>query len=84
MRKVFVCLIALTLLPMVVFSQEREAKEEGQTYFKLHSYLQLQGGAAHTLGEAKFMDLISPTATQNLEYQFSPVFGMRIGASGKE
>ena len=82
MKKIFVYLFALTLLPMVAFSQEREVKEEGQTFFKPHAYLQLQGGAAHTLGEAKFMDLISPAAALNLGYQFSPVFGMRIGASG--
>ena len=60
----------------------KKIKEEGKTVFKPHAYLQLQGGAAHTLGEAKFMDLISPAAALNLGYNFSPVFGMRLGASG--
>lgn len=82
MKKIFIYFIALTLLPMIAFSQEREIKEEGKTFFKPHTYLQLQGGAAHTLGETDFMDLVSPAAAVNFGYQFSPLFGMRIGASG--
>ena len=81
MNKIFTYLIALSFLPMLMMAQEREIKEEGKTIFKPHAYLQLQGGAAHTLGEADFMDLISPAAAVNLGYNFSPVFGMRIGAS---
>ena len=69
MKKILIYFIVLALLPMVAVSQEREIKEEGKTFFKPHTYLQLQGGAAHTLGEAKFMDLISPAAAVNLGYQ---------------
>lgn len=82
MKKIFYCMFALLLLPLFASAQEREIKEEGKTIFKPHAYLQLQGGAAHTLGEAKFMDLISPAAALNLGYNFSPAFGMRLGASG--
>jgi outer membrane protein OmpA-like peptidoglycan-associated protein len=82
MKNIFTYLLALTLLPVFAVAQDREIKEEGKTVFKPHAYLQLQGGAAHTLGEAKFMDLISPAAALNLGYNFSPVFGMRLGASG--
>jgi outer membrane protein OmpA-like peptidoglycan-associated protein len=82
MKKVFTYLLALALLPAFASAQDREIKEEGKTVFKPHAYLQLQGGAAHTLGEAKFSDLISPAAALNLGYNFSPVFGMRLGASG--
>jgi hypothetical protein len=56
--------------------------EEGKVEFKPHAFLQLQGGVAHTLGEADFMDLMSPAAALNLGYKFTPVFGMRLGASG--
>jgi outer membrane protein OmpA-like peptidoglycan-associated protein len=56
--------------------------EEGKVEFKTHAFLQLQGGVAHTLGEADFMDLMSPAAALNLGYKFTPVFGMRLGASG--
>lgn len=82
MKKIFIYVIALILLPSIAFAQEREIKEEGKTVFKRHAYLQLQGGAAYTLGEAELMDLISPAAALNLGYKFSPVFGMRLGASG--
>ena len=82
MKKIFICMFTLALLPLFASAQTGEIKEEGKTVFKPHAYLQLQGGAAHTLGEAKFMDLISPAAALNLGYNFSPVFGMRLGASG--
>jgi len=82
MKKFLMYLIAFALLPMVSFAQEREIKEEGKTFFKPHAFIDLQGGAAHTLGEAEFKDLISPAAALNLGYQFSPLFGMRLGASG--
>ena len=86
MKKGFFIVALLMLLPMLAFSQtissNRQIMEEGKTIFKPHAYLQLQGGAAHTLGEAKFMDLISPAAALNLGYKFSPVFGMRLGGSG--
>ena len=82
MKKIFIYMFALVLLPLFVTAQEKEIKEEGKTVFKPHATLQLQGGAAHTLGEAKFTALISPAAALNLGYQFTPMFGMRIGASG--
>lgn len=82
MKKIFTYLLILSFLPMLAIAQDREIKEEGKTLFKPHAYLQLQGGAAHTLGEAEFMDLVSPAAALNLGYNFSPVFGMRLGASG--
>ncbi len=82
MKKFFMYLIACALIPMVTFAQEREIKEEGKTFFKPHFFMQWQAGAAHTLGEAAFKDLISPAGAVNLGYQFSPLFGMRLGASG--
>src|SRR5690554_3044629 len=82
MKRLSVYFLLLLMVPALGFAQQREIKEEGKTIFKPHAYLQLQGGAAHTIGEAEFIDLISPAAALNLGYQFSPVFGMRLGASG--
>ena len=82
MKKTILLAITFLAITLTAFSQEREIKEEGKTVFKPHAYLQLQGGAAYTLGEADFMDLISPAAALNLGYQFTPALGMRIGASG--
>ena len=44
--------------------------------------MQVQAGAAHTLGEAKFSDLISPAAAVNVGYQFASAWRVRVGASG--
>ena len=44
--------------------------------------MQVQAGAAHTIGEADFSDLLSPAAAINVGYKFAPIFGVRVGASG--
>ena len=49
--------------------------------FRKHAFLNLEGGAQYTLGEAKFGDLISPNVQLGLGYQFSPVFAARIQAN---
>ena len=56
--------------------------EENVYTFQKHWFLDLQGGAQYTLGEAKFGDLISPNVQLGLGYQFNPVFGMRLQANG--
>ena len=87
LRKLLVVAV-LALSSAMVFAQTPEQnlriKEEGKIEFKSHWYMQLQGGAAYTLGEAKFGDLISPTAALYAGYQFTPVWGLRFGASGWE
>ncbi|MSL31384.1 OmpA family protein, partial [Escherichia coli] len=68
----------LTVSSTVAFAQEqRLIKEEGKTVFKPHWFMQVQVGAAHTLGEAKFSDLISPAAAINVGYQFAPAWRAR-------
>ena len=42
----------LTVGSTVAFAQEqRQIKEEGKTVFKPHWFMQVQAGAAHTVGE---------------------------------
>jgi outer membrane protein OmpA-like peptidoglycan-associated protein len=50
--------------------------------FKSHLFLDIQGGAQYTLGEAKFGDLISPNVQLGLGYQFTPWFAARLQANG--
>ncbi|MBR0110975.1 MAG: OmpA family protein, partial [Bacteroidales bacterium] len=45
-------------------------------------YLQLQGGAGHTVGETSFTKLISPEAALSLGYQFTPAFSLRGNVAG--
>lgn len=57
--------------------------KEGNKYeFKKHAFLNLQGGAQYTLGEAKFDKLLSPNVQFGIGYQFSPVFALRLQANG--
>ena len=56
--------------------------EENVYTFQKHWFLDLQGGAQYTLGEAKFGDLISPNVQLGLGYQFNPVFSMRLQVNG--
>ena len=77
-------LLATVLLmsSTVAFSQEQRIKEPEKTTFTPHWFIQAEVGAAHTVGEADFTDLISPAAAVNVGYKFAPAFGARLGVSG--
>lgn len=67
----------------VAMAQATYTDKDGAEYtFKKHMFLNLQGGAQYTLGEAKLKDQISPNVQLGLGYQFSPVFGIRLQANG--
>lgn len=75
--------VALASLSTAAMAQATYTDKDGNEYtFKKHAFLNLQGGAQYTLGEAKFSDLISPNVQLGIGYQFSPVFGMRLQANG--
>lgn len=80
--------IALGLSTITAIAQTGDGnlqiKEEGKTVFNPHWYMQVQAGASHTVGEAKFGDLISPAAAIYAGYQFTPLWGLRAGLSGWE
>lgn len=80
----FKSVFAVVLLAACSVSAMAQEQSEEKVVFNPHSYLQLQGGISHTLGEAKFTDLLSPAAALSFGYQFSPVWGARIGVSGWE
>jgi len=66
----------------VSMAQATYTDANGDTYeFRKHWFLNLQGGAQYTLGEAKFGDLISPNVQLGLGYQFNPVVGLRLQAN---
>jgi len=49
-KKFLIC--AFSLCTVSSFAQE--VKEEGKVVFNPHWFMQIQGGASHTLGEASF------------------------------
>ncbi len=69
---------------MTTLEDERQVKEPARVEFAPHMYLQLKGGVAHTIGETKFKDLLSPSAEVTLGYRFSQYVGLQLGASGWE
>ena len=63
----------------IAFMVNAQDKSEFNPYW----YLQLQGGAAYTVGEtADFMSLVSPAAAINLGYQFAPAWAARLNVNG--
>ena len=77
MKRMFL-MVAMMCAAVTISAQEEKAE------FQPHWYLQLQGGAAYTLGEAKFKDLISPAAQLAVGCQFNPFLGLRLQGSGWE
>ncbi len=75
----FLLAAALMVSGLSVSAQETERVE-----FNHHWFIQLQGGANYTLGEADFDKLISPAAQVAVGYQFTPVWALRLGANGWE
>ena len=78
-------LIAAVLLMFSASAMAQATYEtaDGTKYeFQKHFFLNLQGGAQYTLGEAKFDKLISPNVQLGLGYQFSPAFAARIQVNG--
>lgn len=76
MKRIFAILASTALVASL--SVANAQKKDFDPYW----FMQLQGGAAHTVGETSFSDLISPSAAVSFGYQFSPVFGARLNVNG--
>lgn len=84
MKRIKSLLIAALVLggSSVAMAQATYTDKEGNEYtFKKHLFLDVQGGAQYTLGEADFGDLISPNVQLGLGYQFNPWFAARLQAN---
>lgn len=76
--------IMLTLAVALVGAAPAQAQTRDSVAFQPHWFVQPQVGVGYHVGEAKFSKLLSPTAALSVGRQFSPVFGLRLGASGWE
>ncbi len=72
----------LTVLASIALVASLTVANAQKKDFNGYWFMQLQGGAAHTIGETSFSELISPSAAVSLGYQFSPVFGARLNVNG--
>ena len=82
MKKFYSLLAAVIIGSASTMAQATYTDANGDKYeFQKHAFLQLQGGAQHTVGEAKFGDLLSPNVQVGIGYQFNPWFGARIAAN---
>lgn len=60
----------------------QQSKSDRSVEFRNHWYLQAQAGAAYTLGEGDFGDLLSPAGFVSAGYKFHPAWGLRLGLGG--
>jgi outer membrane protein OmpA-like peptidoglycan-associated protein len=74
-------LLAAALLSVSATAMAQNSEDGVRYEFKKHPFINIQGGAQYTLGEAKFSDLISPNFQLGFGYQFSPAFAARIQAN---
>ena len=72
----------LLAVALMVSGLTASAQETERVEFNPHWFLQLQGGAQYTLGEADFGKLISPNAQLSIGYQFNPVWALRLAVNG--
>ena len=75
-------LILVATIAVVGVSFAQQSKSDESVEFRPHWSLQVQGGAAYTLGETKFGDLISPAAYLHAGYKFHHGLGVRFGIGG--
>ena len=75
-------MIAVALLMLSGVASAQQSKSDESLEFRPHWSLKLQGGAAHTRGEAQFLELISPAAQLSASYNFHHAMGVRFGLSG--
>ena len=80
MKRLTMIAVALPMLGGVASAQQSKSDESLE--FRPHWSLKLQGGAAHTRGEAQFLELISPAAQLSASYNFHHAMGVRFGLSG--
>ncbi|MDO4196084.1 MAG: OmpA family protein, partial [Prevotellaceae bacterium] len=80
MKKINAFLVALVALFAVSLNAGAQSQKE-TVEFNPHWYFDGKVGGQYTLGDAKFMDLLSPNAQVGIGYNFNPVLGLRLSAN---
>ena len=74
----FKSIILTAIMAVAGVSANAQDTQEVTYEYLPHWYFQGNVGAQYTLGEAKFMDLVSPNAQLGVGYNFNPVLGARL------
>ena len=80
MKRKLISMLVLFMVAMATVTTQAQTRDS--VAFQPHWFVQPQVGVGYHVGEAKFSKLLSPTAALSVGRQFSPVFGLRLGASG--
>ena len=79
MKKLFtICAAAFLIGSAAAAGQTNDRTDDFYGYW----FIQAQGGIGHTVGESTFGNLISPAASFNFGYRFTPVWELRAGIGG--
>ncbi len=79
--KAFRFIFAVAAMACCLSASAADDNGKDEYEFQKHWFLNVQGGAQYTLGEAAFGDLLSPNVQLGLGYQFNPWFGARLAVN---
>ena len=80
MKRLTMIAVALFATCGAAFAQQSKSDETLE--FRPHWTVNVQGGVAHTRGEAPFKELLSPAAQLSTTYKFHHAMGVRLGLGG--
>ena len=80
MKRKLISMLVLFMVAMATVTTQAQTRDS--VAFQPHWFVQPQVGVGYHVGEAKFSKLLSPAAALSVGRQFSPAFGLRLGASG--
>lgn len=75
-------LAIFVVLASTSIATAQQSKSDSSVEFRPNWNIQLQGGAAYTLGDTDFGKLISPAVYFNAGYKFHSMLGVRVGVGG--
>lgn len=78
MRRLKTIVAALFLSSVFICAQAAHRNDDFKGYWNIF----VRGGAAHTVGEADFGELLSPAASIGFGYRLTPVWGLRADFNG--
>ena len=75
-------LVISVMLASAGIAEAQQSKSDNSVEFRPNWNIQLQGGAAYTIGEAQSGKLFSPSVFLSAGYKFHSMVGVRVGIGG--